>query len=64
MKIGIIRIDKMGDMILTLPIIKSIKAFDSSIEIDIFGSDKNTKILKNFQYIEQTINVDRTYVNK
>ena len=64
MKIGIIRIDKMGDMILTLPVIKSIKISNPSVEIDVFASNKNIKILDNFQYINQAININQNYKNK
>jgi len=58
MKIGIIRIDRMGDMILTLPIIKSIKSINPSIKIHVFASDKNIKIAQNFEYIERIFNVN------
>ena len=57
MKIGLIRIDKMGDMILTLPVIKSIKLINSSIEVDVFTSNQNHKVLKNFK----TIPLDQFY---
>jgi len=59
MKIGIIRIDRMGDMILTLPIIKSIKSLDSAVKINVFVSNKNEKIIKNFKYIDEIINIDQ-----
>jgi len=64
MNIGIIRIDRMGDMILTLPIIKSLKINNSSIEIDVFASTKNIKIIENFQYIDRIINVDKSNNSK
>ena len=53
MKIAIIRADRMGDMILTLPIIKAIKEINTSIDIDIYASKKNKKILKEFSYIDK-----------
>ena len=55
MKIGLIRIDRMGDMVLTLPVIKSIKLINSSIEVDVFTSNQNHKILKNFKYVNKII---------
>ena len=64
MNIGIIRIDKMGDMILTLPIIKALKINNSSIKIDVFASAQNLKIVENFQYIDRIINVDESNNSK
>ena len=58
MKIGIIRIDRMGDMILTLPIIKTIKSFDLLVKVNVFASSKNEKVIKNFKYIDKIINID------
>ena len=48
MKIGIIRIDRMGDMILTLPIIQSIKSIDSSIKIHVLASSSNVQVIQSF----------------
>ena len=59
MKIAIIRIDKMGDMILTLPILKSLQISSSSNEVHVFGSDKNFKILENYKYADEIYNVDK-----
>ena len=64
MKIGILRIDRMGDMILTLPIIKSIKISNSKAEIHVFSSNKNTKILKNFRYIDKVFNVNKNEISE
>ena len=44
MKICIERTDRMGDMILTLPIIKGIKELNSKAEIHVIASKKNKKI--------------------
>jgi len=52
----------MGDMILTLPIIKSIKLFNPKVEIHVYGSNKNIKILKNFKYIEKIFNIDENII--
>ena len=59
MKIGIIRIDRMGDMILTLPIIKALKLYNDSDIIDIFCSNKNYKIVKDFKYIDNIFNHEK-----
>ena len=59
MKIGIIRVDRMGDMILTLPIIKAIKTSNPNALIHIFCSEKNFKIVKNFKYIDRIYNIDK-----
>ena len=64
MNIGIIRIDRMGDMILTLPIIKALKINNSSIKIDVFASAQNIKIVENFQYIDRIINTAKSNNNK
>ena len=58
MKIGIIRIDRMGDMILTLPIIQSIKSIDSSIKIHVFASSRNVQVIQSFKYIDRIFNIN------
>lgn len=64
MKIGIIRIDRMGDMILTLPVIKSIKSINSYTQVDVFASAKNKKIIENFKYIDKVIDTqNKKYLN-
>ena len=55
MKICISRIDKMGDMILTLPVIKSIKNQNPEISIHVLASDQNVKVLKNIEYIDKVL---------
>ena len=57
MKIGIIRIDRLGDMILTLPIIKSMKSINPSIKIHVFASAKNAQVIQNFKYIDKIFNI-------
>ena len=54
-RICISRIDKMGDMILTLPVIKSIKTNNPNSVIHVLASKTNEKILKNIKYIDKTI---------
>ena len=44
MKICISRMDKMGDIILTLPVIKSIKVKNPHFEIHLIASRTNLKI--------------------
>ena len=53
MKICIARVDRMGDMILTLPIIKGLKLLDKSFIIHVIASEKNYKIVKHFNYIDK-----------
>ena len=54
-KICISRIDKMGDMILTLPVIKSIKIQNPNSEIHVLASIHNAKVLKNIKYIDEVL---------
>ena len=55
MKICISRIDRLGDMILTLPVIKSIKIQNPEFEIHVLASVLNIKVLKNIKYIDKII---------
>ena len=55
-KICISRIDKMGDMILTLPVIKSIKIQNPGSEVHVLASVHNAKVLKNIKYVDEVIN--------
>ena len=55
MKICISRIDRMGDMILTLPVIKSIKIQNPDSVIHVLASKKNVKVLKNIKYIDKIL---------
>ena len=57
-KICISRIDKMGDMLLTLPIIKSIKIQIPNSEIHVLASTQNAKVLKNIKYIDKIIIIE------
>lgn len=58
MKIGIIRADRMGDMILTLPVIQSLKVANSNSQVHVFCSNKNVKIINYFKFIDKIINID------
>ena len=44
MKICIVRTDRMGDMILTLPIIQGLKEVNKDCQIDVVCSKANQKI--------------------
>ena len=54
-QICISRLDKMGDMILSLPIIKAIKVANPSTQICVLASHRNAKVLKGLNYIDKTI---------
>ena len=53
MKICIERSDRMGDMILTLPVIQGIKEKNPQAIIHVIGSVKNSKICKQFNLIDK-----------
>ena len=57
-KICISRIDKMGDMILTLPVIKSIKIQNPGTEIHVLASIHNAKVLNNIKYIDRVLIIE------
>ena len=53
MKICLVRNDKMGDMILTLPVVQGLKEVNQDYKIDIICSKKNQKICKNYKSINK-----------
>ncbi len=53
MKICLVRNDKMGDMILTLPVIQGLKEANHDYKIDIVCSKKNQKICENYKSISK-----------
>ena len=53
MKICLVRNDKMGDMILTLPVVQGLKEVNKNCKIDIVCSKKNYKICKNYKSINK-----------
>ena len=53
MKICLVRNDKMGDMILTLPVVQGLKEANKDYIIDVVCSKKNQKICKNFKSINK-----------
>ena len=56
-KICISRIDKIGDMILTLPVIKSVKIQNPGLEIHVLASEYNAKVLKGIKYIDKVLSI-------
>jgi len=63
MKICIARVDRMGDMILTLPIIKGLKILNKSCVIHVIASDRNFKIGKHFNYIDKIYHLSSSKKN-
>jgi len=61
MKISIVRIDKMGDMILTFPIIKGLKESNRNNTIDVVCSEKNSKICNKFNIINKVFLVNNNF---
>ena len=53
MKICIERSDRMGDMILTLPVIQGIKEQNPNAIVHVVTSQKNSKICKKFSLIDK-----------
>ena len=53
MKICVVRIDKMGDMLLTLPVIKGLKKSNEKNIIDVVCSDNNLKVCNNISIINR-----------
>ena len=54
MKICLVRNDKMGDMILTLPVVQGLKEVNKDYNIDVVCSKYNQKICKYFKSINKT----------
>ena len=49
------RLDKLGDMILSLPAIKSVKIANPNMQIFVLASHHNAKVLKGLNYIDKII---------
>ncbi len=62
MKICIVRIDKMGDMILTLPVIKGLKVSNINNKIDVICSKKNLKICDMLNTINKVFLFENNFV--
>ena len=63
MKICVVRIDKMGDMILTLPIIQGLKKANEKNIIDVVCSDSNFKVCKNVSVINKIFLLNKKISN-
>ena len=58
MKICVVRIDKMGDMLLTLPIIQGLKKANEKNIIDVVCSDNNLKSEEELPKDDKEINTE------
>ena len=58
MKICIERSDRMGDMILTLPVIQGIKEKNPQAIIHVIASQKNSKICNQFSLIDKKVKIN------
>tara|TARA_Y100000591_G_scaffold39632_1_gene29246 strand:- start:831 stop:1838 length:1008 start_codon:yes stop_codon:yes gene_type:complete len=63
MKICIVRIDKMGDMLLTLPIIQGLKKANEKNIIDIVCSDNNLRVCNNLSVINKIFLLNKKIFN-
>ena len=63
MKICIVRIDKMGDMLLTLPVIKGIKEANKNNIVDVVCSDNNLKICESVSIISKIFLLNKKISN-
>ena len=54
-QICISRLDRMGDMILSLPAIQAIKIANPKTKIYVLASHHNAKVIKELNYIDKTI---------
>ena len=62
MKICIVRTDKMGDMILTLPIIQGLKEINKDCQIDVVCSSANQKICNQFNSIDSIFLLQNKFI--
>ncbi len=63
MKICIVRIDKMGDMLLTLPVIQGLKKANQKNVIDVICSDNNLKVCRNISIINKIFLLNKNILN-
>ena len=63
MKICIVRIDKMGDMILTLPVIQGLKKVNNRNIIDVVCSENNLKVCYNVPIINKIFLLNKKISN-
>ena len=62
MRICLVRIDKMGDMILTLPVVQGLKEFNADNQIDVVCSKTNQKICKKFKSINKIFLIQNKFI--
>jgi len=58
-KIGVIRIDKVGDLLLTTPALKSIKQQWPNSKTILISSHQNSHILRNSELVDKIITYDK-----
>tara|TARA_Y100000766_G_C18831266_1_gene568165 strand:- start:241 stop:1248 length:1008 start_codon:yes stop_codon:yes gene_type:complete len=63
MKICVVRIDKMGDMLLTLPVIQGLKKANEKNIIDVVCSDNNFRVCKNISVINNIFLLNKKISN-
>ena len=63
MKICIVRTDKMGDMILTLPIVQGLKEANKDCQIDVICSTSNYKVCNKFKSINNNFLLQNKCLN-
>ena len=56
-RILLLRTDRLGDAVITTPLIKALKDFNPSLKIYILASTKNQMIFKNNPYIEDVFSI-------
>ena len=62
MRICLVRIDKMGDMILTLPVVQGLKELNADNQIDVVCSKTNQKICKKFKSINKIFLIQNKFI--
>lgn len=63
-KIAIIRTDKIGDVILTLPLVKAIKNFLPNSIIDFIAQDYTLPLIKFNKYLDNTFSIPTKFKDK
>ena len=63
MKICVVRIDKMGDMLLTLPVIQGLKTANEKNIIDVVCSNNNLKVCNNISVINKIFSLNKKISN-
>ena len=63
MKICIVRIDKMGDMLLTLPVIQGLKKANGKNIIDVVCSENNLRVCNSLSVINKIFLLNKKISN-